>query len=49
MNYYYNEVEQSFAITTNFEYNPVPSGFIKITKERYEELQEKIKQEKGDK
>ena len=39
-NYYYNEQEKSFAVTTNFKYNPVPKGFVEITKEEYERLQE---------
>ena len=43
MNYYYNETEKSFAVTTNFKYNPVPKGFVEITKEEYERLQEEIK------
>ena len=40
MNYYYNEQQNSFAVTTNFKYNPVPKGFVEITKEEYERLQE---------
>ena len=43
MNYYYNETEKSFAVTTNFKYNPIPSGFVEITKEEYERLQEELK------
>ena len=43
MNYYYNETEHSFAVTTNFEYNPIPTGFKKISKAKYEELQEELK------
>ena len=42
MNYYYNETEKSFAVTTNFEYNPIPKGFKKISKAKYEELQEEL-------
>lgn len=42
MNYYYNENEKSFAITTNFKYNPVPKGYVEITKEEYERLQEEL-------
>ena len=42
MNYYYNETENSFAVTTNFAYNPIPKGFKKISKEEYEELQEEL-------
>ena len=42
MNYYYNENEKSFAVTTNFKYNPVPKGFVEITKEEYERLQEEL-------
>ena len=45
MNYYYNENEKCFAITTNFSYNPIPKGFKKITKEEYEELQAELNQE----
>ena len=30
MHYYYNETEQSFAVTTNFAYNPIPSGYVEI-------------------
>ena len=43
MNYYYNETKRSFAVTTNFKYNPVPKGFVEITKEEYERLQEELK------
>ena len=42
MNYYYNEIEKSFAVTTNFKYNPVPKGFVEITKEEYDRLQEEL-------
>ena len=42
MNYYYNETAKSFAVTTNFKYNPVPKGFVEITKEEYERLQEEL-------
>lgn len=40
MNYYYNETEKSFAVTTNFAYNPIPNGYVEITKEEYDKLQE---------
>ena len=46
MNYYYNETEKSFAVTTNFKYNPVPKGFVEITKEEYEILQEELNAKK---
>ena len=42
MNYYYNETSKSFTVTTNFKYNPVPKGFVEITKEEYEILQEEL-------
>ena len=42
MNYYYNENEKSFAVTTNFKYNPIPKGFVAITKEVYDRLQEEV-------
>ena len=42
MTYYYNETEHSFAVTTNFKYNPIPKGFVEITKEEYERLQEEL-------
>lgn len=42
VNYYYNETENSFAVTTNFAYNPIPKGFKKISKAKYEELQEEL-------
>lgn len=42
MNYYYNETEKSFAVTTNFAYSPIPKGFKKISKAKYEELQEEL-------
>ena len=45
MNYYYNETEKSFAVTTNFAYNPIPKGFKKISKAKYDELQEELQQE----
>ena len=46
MNYYYNENENSFAVTTNFKYNSVPKGFVEITKEEYERLQEELNAQK---
>lgn len=46
MNYYYNENEKSFAVTTNFAYNPIPKGFKKISKAKYEELQEELNAQK---
>ena len=46
MNYYYNKYENSFALTTNFKYNPVPKGFVEITKEEYERLQEELNAKK---
>ena len=46
MNYYYNETEKSFAVTTNFKYNPVPKGFVEITQEEYERLQEELNAQK---
>lgn len=46
MNYYYNETEKSFAVTTNFKYNPAPKGFVEITKEEYERLQEELNAQK---
>ena len=42
MNYYYNENEKSFAVTTNFAYNPIPNGYVEITKDEYERLQEEL-------
>lgn len=41
MNYYYNEEENSLLVTTNFNYKKTPKGFIKITKEEYENLKSK--------
>ena len=46
MNYYYNETKKSFAVTTNFKYNPVPKEFVEITKEEYERLQEELNAQK---
>ena len=48
MNYYYNETEKSFAVTTNFAYNPIPKGFKKISKAEYEELQEELNNSNND-
>ena len=42
MNYYYNETKHSFAVTTNFKYNPIPKGFVEITKVVYDRLQEEL-------
>ena len=42
MNYYYNEKENSFAVTTNFKYNPVPKGFVEITKEELDKDKETL-------
>ena len=49
MNYYYNENGKSFAITTNFKYNLVPKGFVEITKEEYDRLQEELNAQNEDK
>ena len=46
MNYYYNETLKSFAVTTNFKYNPAPKGFVEITKEEYDRLQEELNAQK---
>lgn len=48
MNYYYNETEKSFAVTTNFEYKTTPEGYVEISKERYEELQEELNAQNED-
>ena len=45
MKYYYNQAENSFAITTNFEYETTPDGYVEISKERFEELQAELNQE----
>ena len=45
MKYYYNQVTNSFAITTNFEYETTPDGYVEISKERFDELQEELHQE----
>lgn len=45
MKYYYNQAENSFAVTTNFEYKTTPKGYVEISKERYEELQAELNQE----
>ena len=42
MNYYYNETEKCFAVTTNFAYNPIPNGYVEITKEEYDRLQKEL-------
>lgn len=44
-NYYYSESKKTIVIATNFEYNPIPKGFKKISKAKYEELQEELQQE----
>lgn len=44
MHYYYNESKKSFAVTTNFVYDPIPEGFVEITEEQYNELQEEFKE-----
>ena len=49
MNYYYNETSKCFAVTTNFKYNPVPKGFVEITKEEYERLQEEVNKKENNK
>lgn len=48
MKYYYNQATNNFAITTNFEYNPIPNGFVEITKEEYERLQEELNAQNED-
>lgn len=42
MEYYFNEKENSFFIAANFVPQATPKGFKKITKKKYEELQEEI-------
>ena len=42
MNYYYNENTKMLTVTTNFEYNHAPKGFVEITKEEYDRLQEEL-------
>lgn len=42
MEYYFNEQENSFFIAANFVPQATPKGFKKITKKKYEELQEEI-------
>lgn len=41
-----DEQEHSFAITTNFKYNPIPNGYREIAKEEYERLQEELNAQK---
>ena len=49
MNYYYNEKENSFAVTTNFKYKPIPKGFKEITKEEYDRLKEELNKKENNK
>ena len=42
MTYYYNENEKMLSVATNFSYNPIPTGFVEVTKEEYERLQEEV-------
>ena len=49
MNYYYNEKEKSFAVTTNFKYKPIPKGFVEITKEEYDRLKEEENKKENNK
>lgn len=42
MNYYYNEKTKMLAVATNFAYNPIPNGYVEITKEEYDRLQEEL-------
>ena len=45
MKYYYNQAENSFAIATNFIPDKTPDGYVEISEERYNELQEELNQE----
>lgn len=36
--YYYNAELSSFSITIGFKLKPIPTGYVEITKEEYEEL-----------
>ncbi len=43
MKYYYNKQENAFAIYINFVPKEMPKGYKEITKAKYEELQEELK------
>ncbi|MBO7691654.1 MAG: hypothetical protein J6T10_03350 [Methanobrevibacter sp.] len=45
MEYYFNEQENSFFIAANFVPQATPKGFKKITKKKYEELQEELEKQ----
>lgn len=48
MHYYYNETTNSFAVTTNFAYKSIPNGYVEITKEEYDRLQEELNAQNED-
>ena len=43
--FYYNANEKSFAIVSNFEFKETPQGYIEITQEQFEALQEELQKE----
>ena len=40
--YYYNKKENSYAVTSNFEYEKIPDGFKEITEKKYIEAMTKL-------
>ena len=48
MKYYYNEDTKSFAVTTNFTFKETPVGFVEVSAEEFERLQEEMSEENID-
>ena len=43
--FYYNANEKAFAIVSNFDFKETPQGYIKITEEQFEALQNQLNEE----
>ena len=44
--YYYNKKENSYAVTSNFEYQNIPDGYKEITEKKYFEGMNKLNEVK---
>ena len=43
--FYYNVNEKAFAIASNFDFKETPQGYIEITEEQFEALQNQLNEE----
>lgn len=43
--FYYNANEKAFAVASNFDFKEIPQGYIEITQEEFEALQNELNKE----